>query len=98
HAGAGGARRSRGHRTFRTELFERYQRSEKALVSALMQMYLEGASTRKLRDVTDALCGTSLSRSAVSSLVSTLDADLAAWRERPLGEVAYPFVLVDASY
>ncbi len=67
-------------------------------MSALMQMYLEGASTRKLRDVTDALCGTSLSRSAVSSLVITLDADLAASRERPLGEVAYPFVLVDASY
>ena len=84
--------------TFRSELFERYQRSEKALVATLMQMYLEGVSTRKVRDVTETLCGTSFSRSTVSSLVSTLDADLAAWRDRPLGEVAYPFVLVDATY
>lgn len=36
--------------TFRTELFERYQRSEKALVSTLMEMYLEGVSTRKVKD------------------------------------------------
>ena len=84
--------------TFRSELFERYQRSEKALVATLMQMYLEGVSTRKVRDVTETLCGTTFSRSTVSSLVSTLDADLAAWRERPLGEVAYSFVLVDATY
>ena len=84
--------------TFRSELFERYQRSEKALGSTLMQMYLEGVSTRKVRDVTETLCGTSFSRSTVSGLVKTLDADLAAWRERPLGEVAYPFVLVDATY
>jgi len=73
--------------SFRSELFERYQRSEKALVATLMQMYLEGVSTRKVRDVTETLCGTSFSRSTVRGLVKTLDADLAAWRDRPLGEV-----------
>jgi transposase-like protein len=47
-----------------------------------MQMYLERVSTRKVRDVTEALCGTSFSKSTVSNLVKTLDADLAAWRDR----------------
>jgi transposase-like protein len=39
--------------TFSTKLFARYQRNEKALVLALMQMYLEGVSTRKVKDVTE---------------------------------------------
>ncbi len=83
--------------SFKTELFERYQRSEKALVGTLRDMYLEGVSTRKVRDVTEALCGTSFSKSTVSRLVGSLDADLAAWRERRL-EVAYPYLIVDARY
>lgn len=83
--------------SFKTELFERYQRSEKALVGTLMEMYLEGVSTRKVRDVTEALCGTSFSKSTVSRLVGDLDADLAAWRSRRL-EVAYPYLVVDARY
>lgn len=83
--------------SFKTELFERYQRSEKALVGTLMEMYLEGVSTRKVRDVTEALCGTSFSKSTVSRLVGDLDTDLAAWRSRRL-EVAYPYLVVDARY
>jgi len=65
--------------TFSTQLFARYQRTEKALVLSLMEMYLEGVSTRKVRDITEALCGTTFSKSLVSRLVGTLDADLAAW-------------------
>ena len=84
--------------TFSTALFARYQRSEKALVTALMEMYLEGVSTRKVREVTEALCGTSFSKSLVSSLTSKLDAELAAWRNRPLGETPYPYLFVDARY
>ena len=84
--------------TFRTELFERYQRSEKALVSTLMEMYLEGVSTRKVTDITEALCGTSFGKSTVSRLVGELDTDLAAWRERRLDGVAYPYLVVDARY
>ena len=83
--------------TFKTELFERYQRSEKALVLSLMEMYLEGVSTRKVREVTETLCGTSFGKSTVSELVGQLDEDLWAWRERPL-EVAYPYLTVDARY
>lgn len=83
--------------SFKSELFERYQRSEKALVGTLMEMYLEGVSTRKVRDVTEVLCGTSFSKSTVSRLVGGLDGDLTAWRERPL-DVAYPYLVVDARY
>jgi putative transposase len=84
--------------TFSTQLFARYQRSEKALVLALMEMYLEGVSTRKVSDITEALCGTSFSKSLVSSLVGKLDAELAAWRSRRLDEMAYPYLVVDARY
>ncbi len=54
-AGAAGAAGSAGR--FRTELFERYQRSEKALVGRLTEMYVQGVSTRKVKAVTEELCG-----------------------------------------
>src|SRR5665213_3500533 len=53
---------------FQTELFERYQRSEKAFVLALLQMYVEGVSTRKVSAITEALCGLEVSKSQVSAL------------------------------
>ena len=46
---------------FSTELFERYQRSEQALVSALAEMYIQGVSTRKVKAITEELCGHSVS-------------------------------------
>ena len=84
--------------TFSTRLFSRYQRNEKALCLALMEMYVEGVSTRKVKDITEALCGTSFSKSLVSSLAGSLDAELEAWRSRPLEGEAYPYLLVDARY
>jgi putative transposase len=84
--------------TFSTRLFCRYQRNEKALVLALMEMYVEGVSTRKVKEVTEALCGTSFSKSLVSSLAGRLDAELAAWRGRSLTAKAYPYLFVDARY
>jgi len=84
--------------TFSTRLFSRYQRNEKALCLALMEMYVEGVSTRKVKEVTEALCGTSFSKSLVSSLAGSLDAELEAWRSRPLEAKAYPCLLVDARY
>jgi putative transposase len=84
--------------TFSTKLFARYQRNEKALVLALMEMYVEGVSTRKVKDLTEELCGTSFSRSLISSLASRLDAELQAWRSRPLEAEGYPYLLVDARY
>lgn len=82
---------------FSTRLFNRYQRNEKALVLALQEMYLQGVSTRKVAEVTEALCGTSFSKSQVSSLSQELDAEISHWRRRPLiGE--YPYIIVDCLY
>src|SRR5919107_1886801 len=84
--------------TFSTRLFSRYQRNEKALCLALMEMYVEGVSTRKVKEVTEALCGTSFSKSLVSKLAGSLDSELKAWRNRPLEAKTYPYLFVDARY
>ena len=83
--------------TFSTEVFGRYQRNEQALVLTLMEMYVQGVSTRKVAAITEQLCGTAFSKSQVSALSGRLDADLAAWRERPL-PASYPYLSVDARY
>lgn len=84
-----------GH--FRTAVFDRYQRSEQAFILALQEMYLQGVSTRKVREITEELCGTSVSASTVSRLTKRLDEDLARWRNRRLVE-SYPYLVVDARY
>ena len=82
---------------FQTELFRRYQRSEKALVVSLMEMYIKGVSTRKVAGITEKLCGTSFSKSLVSDLSKQLDEEIAFWRNRPL-EKNYPYLIIDARY
>lgn len=82
---------------FQTELFERYQRNEQALVLSLMEMVVQGVSTRKVKAITEALCGVEFSRSQVSELSKGLDGKIAQWRNRRL-EVDYPYLMVDARY
>jgi len=82
--------------SFSTEIFKRYQRSEQAFVLGLMEMYLQGVSTRKVTKVTEELCGVSFSKSTVSQLCVELDARVQAWRDRRLAHCHYPFVLADA--
>ena len=79
---------------FSTEIFARYQRSEQALVLSMMEMVLNGVSTRKVTKITEELCGTSFSKSTVSQLCLALDAKVEAFNERELG--CFPFVIVDA--
>ncbi|MFO1084416.1 MAG: IS256 family transposase [Reyranellaceae bacterium] len=82
---------------FSTELFERYQRSEKALVASLAEMYVQGVSTRKVKAVTEVLCGHSFSASSISQINKSLDENLKAFAERRLSE-AYPYLILDARY
>ena len=82
---------------FSTELFARYQRSEQALVAALAEMYVQGVSTRKVKAVTEELCGHEFSASTVSEINKGLDAKLEAFASRRLEE-PYPYVIVDARY
>lgn len=81
--------------TFQTALFERYQRSEKALVLALMQMVVQGVSTRRVKKITTELCGREFSRQTVSRLAGGLDEHVTAWAERPLDDRSYPFLVLD---
>jgi mutator family transposase len=82
---------------FSTELFQRYQRSEKALVGTLAEMYVQGVSTRKVKAVTETLCGHSFSASAISSINKSLDEALRAFAERRLSE-PFPYLIRDARY
>jgi hypothetical protein len=82
---------------FSTELFERYQRSEKALVAALMQMYVQGVSTRRVKTITEELCGHEFSASAISELNVKMDEELKRFMHRRLDE-AYPYIILDARY
>jgi len=83
--------------TFSTALFDRFQRSEKALCLSLMEMYVQGVSTRKVKAVTEKLCGRTFSRQTVSNLAGDLDQKVAEWKNRPL-EGKHPYLVVDAEY
>jgi putative transposase len=82
---------------FRTEVFERYQRSEKALVGAMAEMYVQGVSTRKVKAITEELCGHEFSASTISRINKTLDEELEKFAQRRLEE-AYPYLILDARY
>jgi putative transposase len=82
---------------FSTELFERYSRSEKALVAALSEMYVQGVSTRKVKQVTEELVGHAFSASAISAINKRLDGSLKAFCERKLTE-PFAYLILDARY
>jgi putative transposase len=81
---------------FYPQALEKGLRSERALTLALAEMYVQGVSTRKVKAITEALCGVSITSSAVSEAAMQLDSELAKWRERALGE--YPYLFLDAYY
>ena len=82
--------------SFSPDLFARYQRQEQAFVLALLARVINGVSTRKVTLITEELCGTEISKSAVSALCQQLDPIVTAWNTRSLPGHAYPFRLVDA--
>lgn len=81
---------------FYPQALEKGLRSERALTLALAEMYVQGVSTRKVKAITEQLCGTSVSSAMVSQAAAQMDAELEKWRERPLGE--YPYLFLDAYY
>jgi putative transposase len=81
---------------FYPEALEKGLRSERALLLAMAEMYVQGVSTRKVKAVTEQLCGVAMSSTQVSHAAALLDADLEKWRNRCLGEYLYLFV--DAYY
>lgn len=82
---------------FRTEFFQRYQRSEQAFIASMLEMYLQGVSTRKVSKIVETLCGTTVSKSQVSELCKRLDKQLENWRNRKITG-SYPYLIIDARY
>jgi transposase-like protein len=80
---------------FSPDIFERYQRNEKALVASMLEMYISGVSTRKVSKIVEELCGKNVSKSFVSSLTSQLDPIVKNWQDRKLSDTKYPYVMVD---
>lgn len=81
---------------FYPEALEKGLRSERALTMTLAEMYVQGVSTRKVTAIIEKLCGTQITSTQVSRATGLLDEALAAWRNRPLGEIVYLYL--DARY
>ena len=82
---------------FKTMIFDNYTRSEGALISTMMEMVIQGVSTRKISEVTKILCGQEFSKSTVSQICKALDEIVCGFRDRPI-EKYYPFLITDATY
>ena len=74
------------------------RRIDVALHAVICQAFVEGVSTRRVDDLVVAMGGTGISKSEVSRVCAQLDADVAAFRTRPLDEIAFPYVFLDATY
>ncbi len=81
---------------FYPSALEKGLRSERALTMVLAEMYVQGVSTRKVKEITEQLCGFDISATQVSRATAQLDQVLQEWRERPLGEIVYLYL--DAIY
>jgi len=79
-------------------LLERYQRSEKALIAALAECYVQGVSTRRVARICEELFDGRVSHETVSRYARQLDAELEPWRTRPLDGTEFPYLIVDARY
>ena len=79
---------------FYPSALEKGLRSERALTMTLAEMYVQGVSTRKVKVITEQLCGMEISSMKVSRATMQLDEILQEWRERSPGEILY--LLLDA--
>lgn len=83
---------------FSTEVFEKYQRMDQALILTMIESVINGVSTRKVKKLVNALCGEEVSKSFVSNIMKRLDPEIKQFRERPLNLKNYRYVYVDAMY
>ena len=82
---------------FETKVFDRYSRTEKALVNAIVESYLQGVSTRNVEKVISHLGVTQVSASYVSKVAQELDVKVTEFMERAIDSYI-PYLFVDASY
>jgi transposase-like protein len=82
--------------TYLPAFLEPRRRSEQALLAVIQQAYVEGVSTRRVEDLVQALGCSGISKSQVSRICAALDAQVQAFRARPLDTGPYPYVWLDA--
>lgn len=83
---------------FRTQVFDKWQRSDRALVVAVQEMYVQGVSTRKVSAVLEQMGGGEMSAATVSRCASELDELVRTFRTRRLDDKTWPCLVVDARY
>ena len=80
-----------------TEVFERYKRMTGDVEEAVLEMYLQGVSTRRVGSITQALSRVKVSKDAVSRIAKRLNDEVTRWRERPIKH-SFPYLILDACY
>lgn len=83
---------------FSTTVFEKYAWCDQALILSMLEMVINGVSTRKVTYIVEQLCGENISKSFVSSLTQKLDPIINEWANRPLNVIYFPYIFVDAMY
>jgi putative transposase len=83
---------------FSTSVFEQYSRCDQTFMLAMLEMVVNGVSTRKVSNIVEQLCGQKVSKSFVSTLTEKLDPIVNQWASRPLNTMYYPYIFADAMY
>jgi transposase-like protein len=87
----------RTRKGFRTQVFDRYQRRQAHLDTAIGEMFVYGVSQSRVGEVIETLTETRPSPSTVSRVFHTLEAEYQAWKTRPL-EAHYAYLFADGTY
>jgi transposase-like protein len=74
------------------------RRAERALVAVVQEAYVQGVSPRRVDELAQALGLQGISKSQVSLLCQEWDSAVERFRTRALGEAAYPYVWLDATF
>jgi putative transposase len=88
----------RGCEPYHPSFFNKWQRSERALLVACAEMYFQGVSTRKVQDVLQTMCQGEISAMTVSRVAAELDEKLEEFKNRRLDGCEYPYLMIDARY
>lgn len=88
----------RGCEPYHPGLFNKWQRSERALLVACGEMYFQGVSTRNVKAVLESMCDGDISAMTVSRVAAELDEKLEEFRSRRLDHSSWPYLMIDARY
>ncbi|GAE26033.1 hypothetical protein JCM9140_2061 [Halalkalibacter wakoensis JCM 9140] len=83
---------------FSPSIFEKFARMDQVLILSMLEMVVNGVSTRKVTNIVEQLCGKSVSKSFVSTLTEKLDPIVNKWANRPLNVQYFPYLYADAMY